>query len=81
MSRPRRDGTPSTAPNKQRLSHFAIKNLKPRERPYTVWDSPSAALPSLCSRAGTRHGRRFIPNMAARAGCCCQCRVVHRAYS
>jgi integrase len=39
MARPRRDKTPSTAPNKQRLSHFAVKNLQPRERPYTVWDS------------------------------------------
>ena len=38
MARPRQDNTASTAPNKQRLSHLAIKNLKPRERPYTVWD-------------------------------------------
>ena len=39
MARPRSDGSPSTAPNRQRLSHFAVKNLKPRERPYTVWNT------------------------------------------
>jgi integrase len=38
MARPRTDGTPSTASNKQRLSHFAVKNLQPKERPYSVWD-------------------------------------------
>jgi integrase len=38
MARPRQDNTPSTTPNRQRLSHFAVNNLKPRERPYTVWD-------------------------------------------
>ena len=38
MSRPRRNGTPSTAPNRRRLSHFTIKNLKPQERAYATWD-------------------------------------------
>jgi integrase len=38
MARPRQDNTPSTAPNKQRLSHIGVKNLQPRDRPYTVWD-------------------------------------------
>jgi hypothetical protein len=38
MPRPRRDRSPPTAPNKKRLSHFAITNLKPQERPYLVWD-------------------------------------------
>jgi Arm DNA-binding domain len=38
MPRPRRDRSPPTAPNKKRLSHFAITNLKPKERPYLVWD-------------------------------------------
>jgi Arm DNA-binding domain len=25
-------------PNKQRLSHFAIRNLKPKDRPFVIWD-------------------------------------------
>jgi integrase len=39
MPAPNKDGTPAQAANRQRLSHFTVKNLKPQERPYTVWDT------------------------------------------
>ena len=52
MARPRRDETPSTAPNKQRLSHFAVTNLKPRERPYTVWDTVQRGLAIVVQPTG-----------------------------
>jgi hypothetical protein len=68
MARPRKDKTPSTAPNKQRLSHFAVKNLQPRERPYTVWDVVQRGLAIVSSRVEARHGRPSIPTMGARAG-------------
>jgi integrase len=38
MPRSERVRSPPTAPNKTRLSHFAITNLKPKARPYLVWD-------------------------------------------
>jgi integrase len=65
MARPRTDKTPSTAPNKQRLSHFAVKNLKPRERPYTVWDITQRGLAIVVQPSGhaawktvySHHGR------------------------
>lgn len=52
MTRPRRDGTPSSAPNKQRLSHFAVKNLQPRERAYTVWDTKQPGLAIVVQTTG-----------------------------
>jgi hypothetical protein len=53
MARPRKDKTPSTAPNKQRLSHFAVKNLQPRERPYTVWDVVQRGLAIVMQPSGS----------------------------
>jgi integrase len=45
MARPRRDGKPSTAPDKRKLSKTIIKGLKPRGgRPYTVWDTTTRGL-------------------------------------
>jgi integrase len=38
MPRSERVRSPPTAPNKTRLSHFAITNLKPKDRPYLIWD-------------------------------------------
>ena len=52
MARPRTDGSPSTTPNKQRLSHFAVKNLKPLERPYTVWDVTQRGLAIVVQPSG-----------------------------
>jgi Arm DNA-binding domain len=52
MARPRHDNTPSTTPNKQRLSHFAVKNLKPRDRPYTVWDITQRGLAIVVQPSG-----------------------------
>ncbi len=52
MARPRQDNTPSTAPNRQRLSHFAVKNLKPQERPYTVWDIVQRGLAIVIQPSG-----------------------------
>jgi integrase len=65
MARPRSDKTPSTAPNRQRLSHFAIRNLKPQERPYTVWDIVQRGLAIVVQPSGhaawktiySHHGR------------------------
>jgi integrase len=44
MPRSRLDGSPAKAANRQRLSHFTVKNLKPRERPYIVWDTVQRGL-------------------------------------
>lgn len=44
MPSPRRDGTPATAPNRQRLTHFTVKNLTPQGRPYVVWDTVQRGL-------------------------------------
>lgn len=38
MPRPRRDGTPATAPSKRKLSDIFLKKLKPQARPFMVWD-------------------------------------------
>jgi hypothetical protein len=65
MARPRRNESPSAAPNKQRLSHFAVKNLQPRERPYTVWDTVQRGLAIVVQPSGhaawktvySHHGR------------------------
>jgi integrase len=38
MPRPRRDGTPATAPNKRKLSDIFLKKLKPQARPFMIWD-------------------------------------------
>lgn len=38
MPRPRRDGTPATAPNRHKLSDIFLKKLKPQARPFMVWD-------------------------------------------
>lgn len=52
MARPRSDGTPSTTPNRQRLSHFAVKNLRPRERAFAVWDSKQSGLAIVMQPSG-----------------------------
>ena len=39
MPRPRRDGTPATAPNKAKLNDLLLKRLRPQPRPYVVWDT------------------------------------------
>jgi integrase len=44
MARPRRDGKPSTAPDRRKLSKTIIKALKPRGSPYTVWDTTTRGL-------------------------------------
>jgi integrase len=44
MPAPNKDGTPAQAANRQRLSHFSVKNLKPQDRPYTVWDTVQRGL-------------------------------------
>jgi integrase len=54
MARPRLDGSPSTAPNKQRLSQFGLNNMKPQERPYTVWDTNQKGLCVTVQPSGTR---------------------------
>jgi integrase len=53
MARPRQDGSPSTAPNRQRLSHFAVKNLKPQERPFAVWDTVQRGLAITVQPSGS----------------------------
>src|SRR5664279_3004610 len=44
MPRPRRDGTPATAPNKRKLSDIFLKKLKPQARPFLVWDEQQRGL-------------------------------------
>ena len=44
MPRPRRDGTPATAPNKRKLSDIFLKKLKPQARPFVVWDTQQRGL-------------------------------------
>jgi hypothetical protein len=44
MPSPRKDGTPAAASNRQRLSHFMVKNLRPQGRPYVVWDTVQRGL-------------------------------------
>jgi integrase len=52
MARPRRDGAASAPPNKQKLSHFHITNLRPREKPYTVWDVTQKGLAVVMQPTG-----------------------------
>jgi integrase len=44
MPRLRRDGKPASAPNKHKLSDIFIKKLKPRPRPFLVWDTQQRGL-------------------------------------
>jgi integrase len=44
MPAPRKTGEPAQAANRQRLSHFTVKNLKPQARPYVVWDTVQRGL-------------------------------------
>jgi integrase len=39
MPRPRRDGTPATAPNRRKLNELFLKKLQPQPRPFVVWDT------------------------------------------
>jgi len=54
MARPRLDGSPSTAPNKQRLSHLAVTNLQKGDRPYTVWDTVQRGLAVTVQPSGSK---------------------------
>jgi integrase len=42
MPRPRRDGTPSQAPNRRKLHELLIKRQKPRARAFMIWDTIQA---------------------------------------
>lgn len=44
MPRPRRDGTPSSGPQKAKLSELLIRNLQPREDVYRIYDLRQSGL-------------------------------------
>ena len=44
MPRPRRDGTPATAPNKAKLNDLFLKRLVPQPRAFVVWDTHQRGL-------------------------------------
>jgi integrase len=44
MPRPRRDGTTASSPLKHKLSDIFLKKLKPRPRPFMVWDTHQRGL-------------------------------------
>jgi integrase len=44
MARPRRDGAAPAPPNKQKLSHFHVTNLRPQEKAYLIWDATQKGL-------------------------------------
>src|ERR1019366_9241213 len=51
--RPRRDMT-TTAPNKRKLSDIFIQKLKPRPRPFLVWDTYQRGLALAMQPTGHR---------------------------
>lgn len=44
MARPRRDGTPSSAPRRRKLSDAFIKTIEPQSRPLIIWDTHQRGL-------------------------------------
>ena len=65
MPRPRRDGTPSAPPRKQKLNQLLLSRLRPRARAYVIWDTHQRGLVIRVRPTGsrtwcviyTRHGR------------------------
>lgn len=65
LPRTRKDGTAAAAPNKRKLSEIYIRNLKPSERAFCVWDTHQRGLCALVQPSGfkswkcvyTRNGR------------------------
>ncbi len=54
MPRPRRDGTPTAAPRKRKLSDIFLKKLKPEDRPFIVWDTKQSGLAVAVQPSGHR---------------------------
>jgi Arm DNA-binding domain len=54
MARPRRDGTPSRAPDRRALSDLVVKQIKPRDRPFTIWDARAHNLVLLVQPTGRK---------------------------
>src|SRR5664279_1960026 len=61
MPRPRRDGTPATAPNKRKLSDIFLKKLKPQARTFAVWDSHQRGLAVVVQPTGHRAFKCIYP--------------------
>jgi hypothetical protein len=68
MPRSGRVRSPPAAPNKTRLSHFAITNLKPKERPSLVWDIVQHSLAVSVQTSGHAAWKPFIHFMVGRVG-------------
>ena len=66
MARPRRDGTPAAAIKRQRLTEFAVANLKPAKRVYLVWDAKQEGL-ALAVHPTGRRVWKFIYSFQGRA--------------
>ena len=66
MARPRSDGSPSTAPNRQRLSHFAVKNPSRKTDPLLFGILFSAGWRSPCSHPAPWHGKQYMLSTVAR---------------
>jgi integrase len=54
MPRPRLDGTPAAEPNRRRLTDVFLNSLKPRERPFAVWDSKQKGLAVSVQPSGSK---------------------------
>jgi integrase len=52
MPRPRRDGTLSAEPNKRKISELFLRKLRPKERPFVVWDTIQRGLAVLVQPTG-----------------------------
>ena len=54
MARPRRDKTPPLEPNKHKLNDLFVKNLKPQDRVFLVWDTRQRGLALQVQPTGHR---------------------------
>lgn len=52
MPRPRRDGTPASAPSKRKLTDLYVKKIEGRDRAFAVWDAHQRGLCVLVQPTG-----------------------------
>jgi hypothetical protein len=54
MPRPRKDGTPARPTNRRSLSEIFVRNLKPQDRAFSVWDSRQRGLALMVQPTGRK---------------------------
>ncbi len=54
MPRPRKDGSPAAPANKKRLTDLYVHNVKPKDKPFVVWDTKQRGLALRVTPSGAK---------------------------